>query len=384
MRKLALVAICVTLCDISFALTAEECYNGLVALNIKLGDYERYPEFFQQDSRVVIAEGGEFIGYTGIKQYAAFGGIDSPYLAAEPINSEIYQVNFDDSAGTCTFLVLGIAKLTTNPDTATPTRVHRVKATKITYDANHNYVPEIGMYLPKQFIRTFYGEVLGGAKTRQYICRTLIDNCEMVHIVNDLPSQSECEAELVDLPPLSRNFHFDGDDRACRTLHAPSAALETRFCAPLSFAAEVDHDGRVKCQHSAGITASQIFTTSDLAMLERYSEKNGIDPSVGFVLVCENDARWSTEGTTEINCAWIADDPSQRCLLGDAKYACARSCHPQCTGVDYFEATVSVPARTQQQLLDERSRSGQRSSNEAQRPMIGRAQRVRNNVDPRS
>ncbi|GFH56830.1 hypothetical protein CTEN210_13306 [Chaetoceros tenuissimus] len=58
---------------------------------------------------------------------------------------------------------------------------------------------------------------------------------------------------------------IDGNSRACRILHGFMAKNNQHHCPHVSFDPEVDADGKIKCNESAGILHTDVFTQEDIA-----------------------------------------------------------------------------------------------------------------------
>ena len=66
--------------------------------------------------------------------------------------------------------------------------------------------------------------------------------------------------------------------QSCRKLHAVFAAENAHHCAHLSFKPMADPEGKVKCQESAQIPVSDLFSDDELAMFADFVVKLGFEP----------------------------------------------------------------------------------------------------------
>ena len=65
----------------------------------------------------------------------------------------------------------------------------------------------------------------------------------------------------------------------CRKLHAVFAATNDKHCAHISFTPMADPKGNFKCQESAEVQASDLFTVDQVAKFESFVAEGGFEPN---------------------------------------------------------------------------------------------------------
>jgi len=105
------------------------------------------------------------------------------------------------------------------------------------------------------------------------------DTCPDVWAANDLTSLGECEAKLAALPLADGDLAYvDGNTQSCRKLHAVFASDNAHHCAHLSFKPMADPKGKVKCQESAQLPVSDLFSDEELATFAAFAVELGFEP----------------------------------------------------------------------------------------------------------
>ena len=86
-------------------ITLEQCAGGFQLLGFDLGNFTRYPEFFTENSTMILAEAGTYTGADDIEEYVKFASPLSPYIMAQTrLPGDFTVKGFDPSTGTCSFL----------------------------------------------------------------------------------------------------------------------------------------------------------------------------------------------------------------------------------------------------------------------------------------
>ena len=79
--------------------------------------------------------------------------------------------------------------------------------------------------------------------------------------------------------------------QSCRKLHAVFAATNDEHCAHLSFKPMADPKGRVKCQVSAQVPVSDLFSDDELAKFASFVAEVGFEPDQHWRLSpCQSSA----------------------------------------------------------------------------------------------
>ena len=224
-----------------------------------------------------------------------------------------------------------VAQFTTNCINAVPTSLNRSLALLVKYSQVESRIVKIDAYYPKPLLNAYFGGILATKRTRRCVCRTRKYNCPKdVHAKESAKYEdrynNNCEDALEGLPPISSGGYMNGNDTACRVLHAPAAEYKSESCAPLGI-----YSTNTACQdrYTNNTENESFMRAEEMDLYEAFSEENGINPSDGFRVACVDDIDWTSD--SGYNCAAVAQAPFQRCrsTLG-AEFACAHTCHPQC------------------------------------------------------
>ena len=88
--------------------------------------------------------------------------------------------------------------------------------------------------------------------------------------------------------------------QSCRRLHAVFAATNDKHCEHISFKSMADHNGKFKCQESAQVQVSEIFTADDVAKFESFVAEVGFEPNQHWRLSpCQSSADCPASGDPE-------------------------------------------------------------------------------------
>lgn len=102
-------------------LTVESCAAGFQRLNFSPDFLDRYSEFFDDDSVVILSEAGRYVGPSDIAEYVGFANDVSPYIeSAVDTFSRTSLAAFDPAAQTCTFLFSSVTRYVMDEILVTP------------------------------------------------------------------------------------------------------------------------------------------------------------------------------------------------------------------------------------------------------------------------
>jgi len=127
------------------------------------------------------------------------------------------------------------------------------------------------------------------------------DSCPDVWAANELTNIGECEAKLAALPLAEgEEFYVDGNTKSCRKQHAVFAAKNSNYCAHLSFKPMADPEGKFKCQESAQVPVSALFSDDELATFATFVAEVGFEPDQHWRLShCQTQADCPAAGDPE-------------------------------------------------------------------------------------
>ena len=260
------------------------CFWAVYRSGFDLANFDDYPVYFRDDSVVQLAQAGSYKGAKNIEEYVKFAYADfSPYLTMEDPNNPPPELSFlGYENGQCQFL--GLFKFAATMDPANTDRSVQfdyVVMLKIFYDFRMQYFTRLNVYFTNDFLRLFFDDLLNSDPTRKYVCEQVMAGpCQSQLEITDVTA---CKATLQALPTLEgENNHFDGNSQGCRALHAAFAETNpTQHCAHLSFPPLADPQGNIKCQTSAGVLPTDLFSEAEIAALGDFAVKYNLDPELG-------------------------------------------------------------------------------------------------------
>jgi len=238
-----------------------DCVSAFSNLQFDITEYEQYPVYFREESKVTLAQAGQYLGPENIEEYVRFADETSPYVdVVETIRSQSFFKSVNPQTGVCTFLVQTVTKPEMNPAFTHEATLLLGILLQIEYDFHEAYIPNINVYYEQDFLNFFFGTVLNNDSTRNYICEVSEKSCPST---NEGMSRQDCVDELESLPALSDGA-FDGHDYGCRVLHAVFAETNPNHCAHISFEPQEDPNGHVKCQESKMVDPFTLFDPEDI------------------------------------------------------------------------------------------------------------------------
>eukprot|EP00549_Striatella_unipunctata_P004866 CAMPEP_0118683802 /NCGR_PEP_ID=MMETSP0800-20121206/6260_1 /TAXON_ID=210618 ORGANISM="Striatella unipunctata, Strain CCMP2910" /NCGR_SAMPLE_ID=MMETSP0800 /ASSEMBLY_ACC=CAM_ASM_000638 /LENGTH=274 /DNA_ID=CAMNT_0006580377 /DNA_START=135 /DNA_END=956 /DNA_ORIENTATION=+ len=260
----------------------DECVQGLFETSLDMLNFDRYSEWFREDSRMIVAEAGVFKGVDAIEEYARFVSKNSPYMRSKASvrNLADMEIFVKIENGVCTYLQAFEEEYVTEPSTSRPTRFRSVAMVKVYYDVKNKYFPQANLYYTKRTLNHFFGEVLESTETRRYVCSVMKDVCGYQY-----DNQESCEEKLNRLPVLQGKSHLDGNSQACRVLYAAFAETNPeQHCPHLSFDPMPDKRGAYKCQGQGGrLEPSNLFTREDFNFYRDFARLRGFDTLDGYI-----------------------------------------------------------------------------------------------------
>ena len=249
----------------------EQC-GGLIALEFDIFKYSDYNKYFDDDSFVRLPQAGVYQGPTDIEEYVRFTDTSSPFIDAKvPVFQEIDLTGFDPETGTCIFNVYSISTATLSNDGTEGGSFTAGRLLKVYYSIPAGKIPRIDIYFTPESIVALFSQLqkTNGAK---FVCNVLTGpSCQDTDIpeLNGNLSEERCIEKLSMLELLKgENNYFDNNTQGCRYLHSVFAATNPFHCAHLSFLPAKDPKGNFKCQTSANIQPSDLFSEEDIFNLK--------------------------------------------------------------------------------------------------------------------
>jgi hypothetical protein len=271
--------------SVDIAFTRLRCFWALWQTKFDFSNFDRYNQYFRNDSIVELAQAGQYQGAASIQEYVrfAFAG-NSPYLLQGDKSQRRFSAQFIDYQNDiCEFRILFKFQTVLNPNTTAAPHVpfELVDMARLYLRRNELYFSRINVFFTNGFLRLFFDEALNSDATRQYVCEHVMAGpCESLLNVSNTTACMTMFNALVTTEGI--NHYFDGNSQGCRALHAVFAVTNpSHHCAHLSFTPLLDPAGNIKCQTSQARSTADLFTEADFTALRRFAIKHGIDPDIG-------------------------------------------------------------------------------------------------------
>jgi hypothetical protein len=269
--------------------TANDCFAGFGGLGFNLTSFERYDDYFTEDSVMTLAQAGNYIGPVDIEEYVRFVDESSPYFdATDELVTSGAQLKGISDDGTCDFLIISSYQYSTNASKARASIFNLAIMFRIFYKLSDNNIPRLNVFFSQPAANVLFGNVLNTGRTRNFICDVIENECPETYTLNNELSTEACSSKLETLPILTGDrSYFDGDSQGCRALHGVFASQNSKHCAHLSFVPQTDTNGDMKCQDSAEIAISDLFDPQDLVSYDSYvqSPESLIETLDGYLVL---------------------------------------------------------------------------------------------------
>jgi len=269
------------------------CFYALQGSGVVFGDATTYDKGFNDDSVQNVAQSGQFIGVDGISEYISFVNSKSGFIKS----SVLVEHLFLDMTGTkkkkCVATIAERRRMSFNPiftqlntemcvDVAVGGTLH------YTYTRNPTAsitIKKVNTWLSDKFISSTYPVIANTQATAEFVCDTIVNTCghdKSRSKSNKSPkhkfkskkrksskhsnAMKEClkkfnTLEVYDKGDLS---YADGNTKACRILHAYFAKTNLVHCPHISYEADEDVNGLVKCNKSKQTPLLELFTKQQL------------------------------------------------------------------------------------------------------------------------
>jgi hypothetical protein len=161
--------------------TANDCLVGFGGLDFDTSSYERYDEYFRDDSVMTLAQAGRYIGPEDIEEYVQFGDTSTPehisfYESAVRI-ATVPQFKGVSDDGTCEFLILVTDQFNTSATISRASTHNAAIMTRIFYELSDKKVSSLSLSYSQLYLDFFFVDLLNTARTRIFICSVLEDDC---------------------------------------------------------------------------------------------------------------------------------------------------------------------------------------------------------------
>ena len=271
--------------------------GGFADLEVDLFAFDRYPDYFDENSSFTLYPAGAYVGPVGIQEYVKFASPESPFvesMTALPGGAG-YLKGVND-AGDCVFVVMAHRRYELSATYSSGETIHVATMVKVTYAPASHKIASIALTYEAPFVQHFFDSV----RTRNsysYACDTLRSRCPSAGVEtwshNGLASHEECIERFEQLPTFDDGPHLanspgggiDGNSASCRLLHSFLATFDTDHCAHVSFLPMADPSGSIKCQSSKRMRETDFFDPTDLFNFDSFKEAAGYPKADGYKVV---------------------------------------------------------------------------------------------------
>mmetsp|Transcript_14319 Transcript_14319/g.33761 ORF Transcript_14319/g.33761 Transcript_14319/m.33761 type:complete len:337 (-) Transcript_14319:238-1248(-) len=291
------------LCFIATAiasLSGPECALGFLSTQFDLQKLDEYGTWFDGNSTMTFAQAGIYRGVEDIKEYVSFI-YRGPYISTLGIlREDTSLVSFDAEKRSCVLMAMRHGRFQFS-EMAGNTLYEGVTITKLEWRFDVQKIGFTHVYYHPSFINQLFSVSMYTPAIDNFVCHTIHGSCPDVWAANDLVSIGECEAKLAALPLAEGDeFYVDGNTSSCRKLHAVFAAKNSNHCAHLSFKPMADPEGKFKCQESAQVPISALFSDDELATFATFVAEVGFEPDQHWRLSpCQTQADCPAAGDPE-------------------------------------------------------------------------------------
>lgn len=325
------ILLCFYFVKTSFAQSAvQSCVISFQKLRFDVSDFDRYSEFYDQSSQLILAQAGIYTGPENIEEYVKFATDFSPFFRKfEVMDSEIKLTNFDSDRQTCTFLTASVVLYETDPTYAVDTSFKLVVMQKFIYDSKRRKVDRAYVFYTPDFISFYFNKVLNTKEARNFVCSTMKTSCKNIFKRNRLINIKHCEAKMKFLP-ITTNGNIRGLDFGCRALHSTFISKRPFHCPHISFKPILDEANEIKCQKNSqsNIEVSSLFDDEDLMFFKNFSKTRNIDSDRGFQIICKDSKSSTGRSFSHLSCEQLRQ--IHLCRVNNADISCPYSCNPFC------------------------------------------------------
>jgi len=257
------------------------CFGAFLASGLQIGNSETFDSCYDDDSQFTIAETGTYKGLQNIKEYVEIFSNGVLYTSYKPQHpgTIIHFAGSNHSDNKCVATISQKRRLTVNP-------AYSMNGNEICIDVPSGavliYTPRFDpstslptgilvkthkVYFPKTASKELI-EVLDPLPFARFVCNILLNEC-----ADFLPGEGKrrgCEKQLLSLPVSDEGTlnYLDGDSQGCRMIHASLAKRDRLHCPHITFAAEPDVHGDIKCAKSKGMLPTDLFAQWQLDLFE--------------------------------------------------------------------------------------------------------------------
>lgn len=255
------------------------CFYALASAQLDLGNPATFVNSLTADTVQTFAQTGKYYGADGIAEYLSFvvgGEFVSTYdLIGQPLFLDVTPST--ENPMQCSATIAERRHMQFNSDYTDNQEVcfAALSGAVINYQMTGPgtiEVKTIDTYFPDGFIKESQ-IVLDTEATAEFVCDVHL-KCKDAKKLKSKSSKSskgmkKCLKKFNKLPAFDNANGFtylDGNSKGCRNLHSSFALTNPDHCPHVSFKAEKDVNGFVKCNESEGLLPTDLFSTETIGM----------------------------------------------------------------------------------------------------------------------
>jgi hypothetical protein len=288
--------------------TAEKCmcFYALAASNLDTGDPSTFETVYNDDSVLEFAQAGKYYGADGIAEYLSFiaGGlfIEDFILIGMPLFLDFTGSN----SMQCVATIAQRRRLPLNPVYTVDNQdicVDVLNGSTLYYTMTGDPAAPITIqrtnaWLPNALISETLPYINTPA-TAEFVCDVNVNICKnkskstksskKKKSTKSSKKMQNCVKKFNEFPPNESGAvnWIDGNSKGCRILHSYFASNNDVHCPHVSFEADADINGLVKCNDSEGVLPTDIFSQRELGLFSYAATtllglgESGIDIKMG-------------------------------------------------------------------------------------------------------
>lgn len=277
--------------------THEECscFYALATSGLNLGDESTYDNVFDDDSIQNFAQTGTYYGVDGIKEYLSYA-VDGEFVLGYtevgfplPLN-----MTFSSTTGECIATSASRRRLPYNPVYIKDNQdmcVDAVAGSTLYYTMTGDVRKPINIHLLNTWLPD---EIISNTisfqntpATAEYVCNIITNVCNYTSGVESMESSNSC-LDMYNSLPLFDTVkgeeeslsYLDGNSKGCRILHSYFSLTNKDHCPHVSFEADKDVNGFVKCNKTEGTLTTDLFTEEEISSFYSAAHMLGLDSAI--------------------------------------------------------------------------------------------------------
>lgn len=279
------------------------CFYALVGSRLDLGNSATFSSVFNDVSVQNFAQTGQYVGVDGISEYLSWvkggerGFVKDYVLVGQPL--------FLDMTGStmqqCVATTAERRQFSFNPLYSQDNQdmcVDAVSGSTLYYTMTGNpdapiTIQKVNVWFPDEIISETFPSFANAMATSEFVCDAIVNTCgydtsskKKAHKKRGksrMKSKSskammECMKTLNSMPSVDSGelSYIDGNTKMCRILHSVFANTNRDHCPHISFEADEDVNGLIKCNESKQSPLTDFFTEHELGLFKYASGLLGL------------------------------------------------------------------------------------------------------------